>query len=134
MDLNDFAPYPETETEVTAEALARHEAVHAFTLMREASRLSNRMFTVNAGTPGPSAAEIGQYAETAREAQARFLVTLLLRAVAEHAPEAADEVARSVWRSQRGVDDRRDFLWHWLREYGIDVDEVEQATAERRAA
>jgi hypothetical protein len=105
--------------------------------MWEAADLAHRMFAVTAVWRGPTIAEITKYAGTAREAHARFLVTLLLRAVAEHAPEQAEEVARSVWRAQRGVDDSRDFLWHWLREYGIDPEkliEAAQATAGREAA
>lgn len=134
MTPEDFAPYPDTEAAVTLDGIARHEAVHAFTLMREASEFAHRMFAVNVGAPGPTATEITRYTGIAKEAKARFLVTLLLRAVAEHAPDVAEEVARAVWRAQQGMDDCTDFVWHWLRDYGIDPERVVEAQQARQEA
>lgn len=132
-DIDDFAPYPDTENAVTLDGIARHEAVHAFMLMREAADRAHRMFAAG-GSRVPTVMQITRYAAVAREAKARFLVTLLLRAVAEHAPEAAEEIAKDVYRAQQGVDDCTDFVWHWLRGYGIDPERVVEAQQARQEA
>lgn len=124
----DLAPLPKTEAEVTIGGLARHEAVNVYALMCQRASLGREAFGRN---PVPGALE--RYAAAAEECGAWFSVLFLLRALVEHAPDAADEVARELWQFYEGEDDGAEYVADWLLEYGIDPERVIRLAEKQRA-
>jgi hypothetical protein len=104
--------YPETPEDVTADSLARYMAVAGWdawtrwTATPEADRTSTgrkiRDLTLLAAVDG-------------------YAITRLLRALADIAPERADDVARDLWEAWDAGSAIGEELHDWLREYGIDT-------------
>ena len=124
--LDEFAPWPETEEDVTAEALAKHLAVSAQArigqiddLMQDGSEAGQRLYMTTIGL------FVNEYG-TVRALRA-------LIGVFVDAPHHADEVARDLWRDWNDGGSMGERLWHWLSEdYGIDPDEVTEAARQSR--
>ncbi|MFG1683572.1 hypothetical protein ACGFNP_25610 [Nonomuraea sp. NPDC049269] len=106
--LNDLAPYPDFLSQVTAEGIARHNAVLAL----EEHHLRMKL---NGLVDGHA------WKEALRASRTGWAVALLLRALIEHAgSEVADDVARALWKDW---DDSQDFapqLARWVSEAGVD--------------
>lgn len=109
-ELNDLAPYPQTEGAATAEAMAKSHAVRT-----QAAFV--RALDLPPGHPDDRAAF--------NALVWNFGITYLLRALAEHAPDHADEVARGLWSEWEAGDGLGEFAWEWLTEWGIDPKQVQ---------
>lgn len=112
--LNTIAPYPSRESEATADALARNLTVVAQLNWR-------RMLDT----------------ETAEETRAAtnlmvnlFGIVKVLKALQTVAPETADEVARDLWSDWEDGGSVGEWLHSWLRDFGIDPEQVNAAAAE----
>jgi hypothetical protein len=118
-ELNDLAPYPRTEDTATVEALAKNHAVR-----------TQAAFALSLDLP------IGHADERAvfNALVWNFGITYLLRALAEHAPEKADEVARGLWSEWEGGDGFGEWTWEWLTEWGIDPNQVNRIPEEGNPA
>lgn len=112
--LNSIAPYPQTETDVTADSLARHLTVQAW---------AQRTHRQNATDPTDR-----EWATS--EIVTLFAVVKLLRALQAVAPETADEVARDLWSDWEDGGSVGEWLHSWLRDFGIDPERVNAAAAE----
>lgn len=118
--LDDFAPYPRTEDEATADRLARNFAVLGHANHR-------RVFEV-------------EDANERRDAIATVVhlygFVHLLREFAAVDKDRADAAAKELWSAWDAGDSLGEFLWEWLEDYGIDPQAVskvtEQALAEER--
>lgn len=127
-----FAPYPRDEDAVTADRLARHMAVAAqltnsqiFTSMhaRDAAEGTDR-----AEKDSPLAkltAEVHHL--TLVNAINEYAIVHLLRALIEHAPGQADEVAKDLWGVWEDGGAVGEWIWEWLTGYGIDPEAVRKA-------
>src|SRR5690242_7382838 len=115
--LKDIAPYPRTVDEATAEAMARHLAVTAQYRMAASDRL------VDCHTPEQKA----RYLDSVGLMIAEHSLVKMLRALMEHAPDHADEVARRVWTGWEDGAVIAEDLHSWLTEYGIDPGRVAAA-------
>lgn len=106
--LNDLAPYPDFLSQVTAEGIARYNAVLAL----EEHHLRMKLDGLVDGHA---------WKEALRASRTGWAVALLLRALIEHAGrEVADSVARDLWKDW---DDSQDFagqLTQWVSEAGVD--------------
>jgi hypothetical protein len=112
--LNTIAPYPSRESEATADALARNLTVVAQLNWR-------RMLDT----------------ETAEETRAAtnlmvnlFGIVKVLKALQTVAPETADEVARDLWSDWEDGGSVGEWLHSWLRDFGIDPEQVNAAAVE----
>lgn len=112
--LNTIAPYPVHESEATADALARNLTVVAQLNWR-------RMLDT----------------ETAEETRAAtnlmvnlFGIVKVLKALQAVAPETADEVARDLWSDWEDGGAVGEWLHSWLRDFGIDPEQVNAAAVE----
>ena len=109
--LNDIAPWPRTEDEVTADSLGRHLTVTAW---------AHRTHRKNAtGTDREWATS---------EIVNTFGIVSVLRALQAVAPQAADEAAKNLWSAWDDGGSVYELLHSWLTEYGIDPGRVD-ATA-----
>ncbi|WP_329521198.1 hypothetical protein [Spirillospora sp. NBC_01491] len=109
--LNELAPYPRTEAEVTADALVRNLAVWAY-----ANRSRRRAATTAAERDAATAEIVNLYG-----------IVKVLRALQTLAPDAADEVARGVWRDWEDGAAVDEWLSLWLAGYGIEPSAVDDA-------
>lgn len=113
-NLNEIAPYPRSESEVTAESLAR-------SLMVQAQANWHRMLT--AATTAES-----------REATNRLVdvygQVALLKALQAVAPETADEAARDLWADWEDGGAIGERLHGWLTAAGIDPERVNAAAVD----
>lgn len=111
--LNNLAPYPRTEDAATAEAMAKSLAVRT-----QANFV--RALDLPPGHPDERAAF--------NALVSNFAIVYLLRALAEHAPERADEAARGLWSEWEAGDGIGEWAWEWLTEWGIDPEQVRAIT------
>lgn len=135
--VDDIAPYPRTEQDVTAEVLVRRAAVEAVFRHQRAQR-----HCLQAAATGTKA-DLQMSNESVAALFAELGNVLLLRALVEHAPEQADAVAREFWHVLADGSDIDAWLGEWLTEYGVDPEAVnrvgeaqsrqrEQALAEQK--
>lgn len=129
-----FAPYPTSEDDVTADRLARHMAVAGFTA-------SAQVFpTVYARDAAEGPGRANKDTAEAKAAQEIHHLTLLntineyaivhlLRALIEHAPDKADEVAKDLWGAWDDGGAVGEELGEWLTGYGIDPAAITTAVA-----
>ncbi|MGI5414265.1 hypothetical protein [Actinomadura luteofluorescens] len=115
--VNEFAPYPRTVDEATAEAMVRHLAVTARYRMTASDRL------VDCRT----AEERTRYLDSVGLMIAEHSLAKTLRALIAHAPDHADEVARRVWTAWEDGAVIVEDLHSWLIGYGIDPERVDAA-------
>ncbi|TYK45195.1 hypothetical protein [Actinomadura decatromicini] len=112
--LNDIAPYPRRESEVTAESLAR-------SLMVQAQANRHRMVH-------------GRDADDAVAGGNRLVdvygLVKLLKVLQTVAPDAADQVARDLWRDWHDGAAVWEWLDSWLRAAGIAPERVDAAAAD----
>lgn len=94
--VDEIAPYPSRLEDVTAVGLARHMTAEAH---QGACRSGALMRAVIAAQDGGGDVELAQtvYVLNMAAATAGHGVGRLLRELIEHAPYAADEVARELW-------------------------------------
>jgi hypothetical protein len=116
-DINEFAPYPQREEDVTADSIARSTAVSAFArqqlideYMHDNTARGKRLYMTEIGTL------VNQYG-----------VAYLLRELAEVDPERADKAAKRLHGDWEDGGSVAEWLWHWLSEYGIDPEQVNRA-------
>lgn len=119
-NLNEIAPYPRSADEVTAGALARHLAVSA----------QHRMAVNNTLVDYRTPAEQARYLDNVGLLIAEHSVALMLRALTEHAPDQADEVARRVWLAWEDGAVIAEDVFAWLSEFGIDPERVNAAAVD----
>ncbi|MER6942535.1 hypothetical protein ABT294_00805 [Nonomuraea sp. NPDC000554] len=120
--LDQIAPYPKSEEEATAEAMAKHYAAfvqmhyhRAMNLLHHKEQPEKYRLSLNQVTQG-------------------YGVLYLLRELEERAgTKQADEVARLLWQEwDSGAGIGYD-LWAWLKEYGIDPEAVNKVAVEATA-
>jgi hypothetical protein len=125
-----LAPYPKTEAEATAKAMARHALVYA----QSAYVRMGEMPTGAAGSPESAAwhEAVGKYCEAW---QAAALLLALTELVGE---DVADETTQSIWADLDDGGSTAERLWEWLTNAGIDpaaiTDAVKRAVAAERSA
>lgn len=126
--------WPADESEATADAMARLYATEAKRANYRLSAASEEYFAVERGTPGY--AELARkYATAVGVYTSEWAVTRLLRALIEHAPEHADEIARDVWSALESADSLDEWLWEWLIvDYRIDPAAVDADAGKREKA
>lgn len=112
--LNGLAPYPKTLEDATAEAMARDHAVR-----------TQAHFVRSMDLPFGHPDE--RHAINAMSWS--FGITYLLRALIEHAPDKADEIASGLWSEWHGGDGFGEWSFEWLTEYGIDPNAVNEIVA-----
>lgn len=113
-NLNEIAPYPRSESEVTAESLVR-------SLMVQAQANRHRMFydrDANGAVPG-GARLIDVYG-----------VVKLMKVLQTVAPDVADEVARDLWSDWHDGAAVGEWLHAWLLGAGIDPERVNAAASD----
>ena len=115
--LNDLAPYPRTADEATADAMARHLTVTA----------QYRKALIDSLVDCRTAEERTRYLDSVGLMIAEHSLAKTLRALIEHAPDHADEVARRVWTAWEDGGAIAEDLHAWLTEYGIDPGRVDAA-------
>jgi hypothetical protein len=116
--IEELAPYPKREEDVTAEGLAKHLAVQAQV------RLGYLLWARKAGDPDPVVQSLRTQAYCAE-----YAVIWLLRFLPEVGSVfVADAVAKEIWRAWRGGDVTGEHLWEWLTEWGIDPDRLRGET------
>jgi hypothetical protein len=117
--IDELAPYPKREEDVTAEGLARYYAVLA---ERRLGRI---------GLPGNSVeAETIEVLGYVHE----FALAGLLRSFVVADEYAADRAARAVWRALDAGEMTGEQLWEWLTGWGIDPDRLRGADGSPVAA
>lgn len=112
--LDDIAPYPRRESEVTAESLSR-------SLMVQAQANWHRM--LNAGPAAENRAATSRVIDL-------FGIVKTLRALQAVAPGAADEVALDLWSDWRDGAALGEWLNAWLVDAGIAPERVDAAAAD----
>lgn len=126
--LDEFAPFPRTVDEVTAESLLRYETVAAFVHMIDTTALRRKAFGA-----GGTKEDRQRYADASNDLAQRIGMLLLLRHIKQQSSASwADEVAKqlhAVW-DDGGFGE---FLHDWLCGYGIDPEQVIQAVARQEA-
>ncbi|MFG2001729.1 hypothetical protein ACGFNU_21515 [Spirillospora sp. NPDC048911] len=118
--LDEFARCPQTTTDVTAESLTRHMAVSA----------QRRVIIIDRLMEDTSPAGQLRYMDAIGLLVGEFSVVKLLRALSEHAPGMADEVAKDLWGDWEDGGAIGEWLWEWLAEYGIDAAQVSKVAGE----
>jgi hypothetical protein len=118
--LNDLAPYPRSVDEATAETLIRHLAVSA------QYRMTVNDTLVDCRTPD----ERTRYLDNVGLLIGEHSLAKALRALIEHAPAQADEVAKQVWVAWEDGATIAEDVSAWLTGFGIDPDAVNVAAAD----
>ncbi|SET51882.1 hypothetical protein [Nonomuraea wenchangensis] len=127
--VDDFASYPNTPEEATARRLAEYMAVEA----HWSASLNQTFFKaqMEAEKSGENFADAAsRYLQNQALMTAEHSVSFLLRALIEHLPEKADEIAAQMW------DDWEDpplvaLTWTALESFGIDPKAVQDAALKR---
>lgn len=112
--LYEIAPYPRSESEVTAEALGRHLTVQAW---------AHRTHRKNATSPADR-----EWATS--EIVNLFGIVSFLRALQAVAPETADEAAKNLWLAWDDGGAIDEWLHTWLQGFGIDPKRVNAAASD----
>lgn len=112
--LNDIAPYPRRESEVTAESLARSLMVQA---------QANRHRMIHDRTADGAVSGGNRLVDV-------YGVVKLLKALQTVAPAVADEVARDLWSDWEDGATVTEWLHAWLTSAGIDPERVNAAASE----
>ena len=112
--LNDVAPYPRTEQDATADALARNLTVVAQMNWR-------RMLDTEKAEDTRAATNLMVNL---------FGIVKVLKALQAVAPATADEVARDLWSDWEDGGAVGEWLHSWLRDFGIDPEQVNAAATE----
>ena len=112
--LNDFAPYPTREQDVTATSLARNLTVVA--------QLNwQRMLDTEKSDDTRAATNLMVNL---------FGIVKVLKALQSVAPATADEVARDLWSDWEDGGAVGEWLHAWLRGFGIDPERVNATASE----
>lgn len=118
--VEDLAPYPETEEQATAEALARYMAVAAWRLAARARQMNRESRGLPPGDPRRAEA-----IEAYIPAVDAFSVVYLLRAMSEYTGETwPDMLAAEMWGIWEEGGTSNELLHTWLTGYGIDPDTI----------
>jgi hypothetical protein len=104
----DLAPYPRTPDEASAQSLARHCTYMAQLNYHQATNLNS---------PDAAPGAVSSYS-----------VAKLLRALHDLNPQAADKAARDLWLDWE-IGDLGAEIARWLRDYGIDLNQVNEIAA-----
>lgn len=114
--IDDVAPYPKREEDVTAVALARHLACQ---VQADIARSLGHYYQGSGDRQGAH-----DFGLLVGRLTGRWGCLRLLRALIEHAPDHADEVAKQLWCDWNDGSSPPEFTWEWLTEYGIDPERV----------
>lgn len=114
--LDQFAPWPTTEDEATAEAMIAYSLVRG-----QASDASLQW-------------GLGDRERQVLRMVSHFGTASLLAAFKEANPLSADTAARRLWRRLNDGGVISELNWQWLTELGIDPDEVSQVARDAFAA
>ncbi|MCC5574551.1 hypothetical protein IMZ11_02710 [Microtetraspora sp. AC03309] len=116
--IDKIAPYPRSEDEATAEAIAKHFTVFA-----------QLHFQLALDLPDRSEAQ-----ESSRALVSYYAIAFLFREVEVRGVGVADRVAKALWESWENPHVLGPDVWAWLEEYGIDPEAVNKIAAEMVAA
>jgi hypothetical protein len=111
--IEELAPYPKREEDVTAEGLARYLAVQAQV------RLGYMLWARRMGDPDPAVQVLRTQAYCAE-----YGLASLLRFYAADHPTNAKRAAQQIWRAWNAGDMTGEHLHRWLTEWGIDPDQI----------
>lgn len=125
-DLNTFAPWPDTEDKVTADAYARHLTVDLFKLVHvDTPRYLKEWEDAGLPRTGPLR---DAYALACRASSATYGLIYLLRESAGPNTMPADKLALTVHAPYSGdFDEVVNDLDVWLEEYGISAEAILRA-------
>lgn len=112
--LNDIAPWPRSEDEVTAESLTRFLVVQAW-----AHRTHRRTATSDIDREWATSEIVNS-----------FGIAWLLRALQSVAPGTADEAAKDLWSAWSDGGAVDEWLHAWLTGFGIDPARVDAVAGE----
>jgi hypothetical protein len=116
--LNDIAPWPRTEAEATADAVAKSLTVGAHARDRYIQTLNT--------TDKEWGTQVGLLVN-------EFGVVYLLKFLADFHPDVADDAARLLWSHWEDGGVIPELLWGWLSKWGIDPDQVAEVAERQRA-
>lgn len=119
MGHDEYAPYPTSSDEATAEALAKH-----FTAL--ACRREGIVSESLRSRDGDFGEQVGYLVD-------EYAIAFLLHALIEHAPQAADQVARQLWEDWEVGSRIPDQIWEWTVRHRLPHDEIFETAAELRA-
>ncbi len=106
------APYPSTEAQATADALARHLTLGLLTRTYAATDL------VGEATPtNPDG--MRRYYDNLHAMIAEYGLVFVLREVAKLDRDVADKLAREVWAAWDAGDSIGEFVWEWAVAYDL---------------
>ncbi|HLL68975.1 MAG TPA: hypothetical protein VK453_25170 [Micromonosporaceae bacterium] len=114
--VKQVAPYDDST--VTADALARHLACQ---VQADLARISSHYYLQT--PPGVDKDAAREWAFLLGRMSGYFGYVACLRALTEHAPDKADEIARWVNFAMNG-EGSGEFIADWLVEYGIDGERI----------
>jgi hypothetical protein len=113
--VEELAPYPRREEDVTADGLARHLTTQCQWLL---GRMDDGLHEVSRTTDRDRRADKHVvWSFTAQSFVAMWAVVHLLR---ELSPAEGDRLARSIWRAWNDGAHLEETVWEWLTEWGID--------------
>jgi hypothetical protein len=108
---DELAPYPRTDAQATADALARHITRSLQYRCKETWKL--------VGYDREDKQAIDLYRHHAAALVAEWALVLLLRSFAKHDQAAADYVARDIWNGWEAGDATHEQTYEWAKEYGL---------------
>lgn len=116
--INNVAPWPAHEHDVTATDLARHLAC---TIHSDLTGIAGHYYLA-----GPWGDRQGarDFALLSSRVAGHYGTLLLLRALIEAAPGRADEVATQLWHDWASAESVIEWIHEWLAGYGIDPGRV----------
>ncbi|MFI6594913.1 hypothetical protein ACIBHX_01625 [Nonomuraea sp. NPDC050536] len=122
MKLEEIAPYPKREEDVTAAVMAKHHT--AFALMHQSMLIDGHIKTDDRDRYRTSVSHVVAY----------YGIAHLLREIQGRAGrEAADAVARDLWLAWEDGGSIGEWLWEWAVGYGIDPEAVRKVAAQLAA-
>jgi hypothetical protein len=130
--INAFAPWPETEDKVTADACARHLTVEAFrTVNVDIPRLLKEWRVAGKPDHGPVR---DAFDNASLAASALYGLIYMLREAAGPNTVPADKLALGIHAPWAGdFDAVASDLSEWLSEYGIDAEQILRAAETEKA-
>jgi hypothetical protein len=117
--IDELAPYPKREEEVTAEGLARHLAAQCQWLLL---RMDEALHEVSRTTDRDRRDDKhAVWSFTMQSFVAKWAVVYLLR---ELPSTEGDRLAREIWCAWNDGAHLGETVWEWLTEWGIDPDRL----------
>lgn len=116
--LDDLAPWPQTEAEATADAVAKAVAVSAWARQVHIHEMGV--------TDDNYHSQIGILVN-------EYGVVWLLKFLGDFHKDVADDAAREVWAEWEDGSGIHEWLWEWLTGWGIDPAQVAEIAERERA-